>query len=288
MPTPEIQAFLTIAREGHLTRAARRLHLTQPAVSAQLKRLEEEVGAQLFHRTPKGMVLTEAGSLFRRYAEEARTWLDDGKAALAGLANLEQGSLAIGAGATATTYLLPPLIRRYHDAHPGIRLTVREQGSAAVADGVRSGELDLGIVTLPVSDDRGLELTPWRADELLLIVPPAHPLAGRSAFGWSDLDGQPLILFEADSAVRRLIDEALEQHAVQADPVMELRSIETIKQLVAQGIGAAFVSRYALMPGAGLRPRTGHPPRRDLAICRRADRAPSAATAAFLGALSSL
>ena len=231
------------------------------------------------------MELTEAGLLFRRYVEEAATWLEDGRQALAGLAALESGSVSIGAGATAATYLLPPLIRAYLDAFPDIRLHMREQGSDAVADGVRSGDLDIGIVTLPVANERGLKVTSWREDELLLIVPPDHALAGRPHFEWSDLEHQPLVLFESGTAVRRLIERALEDRAIAAEPAMELRSIESIKQLVAQGVGAAFVSRYAVPEGVGLRPRTGSPPRRDLGLCVRADRAPSAAAAAFLDRL---
>lgn len=284
----ELKAFLAIAREGHLTRASRALHLTQPAVTARLQRLEEELGVALFHRTAKGMELTEAGGLFRRYVEEAATWLEDGRRAVAGLADLQSGALAIGAGATAATYLLPPLLRSYHQDHPGIRLHVREQGSAAVADGVRSGDLDLGIVTLPVADPRGLALSRWRADELLLIAPPGHALHGRERFSWRELAGVPLVLFEAGTAVRRLIDDALAEHAVEAQVAMELRSIESIKQLVAQGIGAAFVSRYALPEGLGARPDRGLPPRRDLGLCLRADREPSAAAAAFLDRLGSV
>ena len=134
--TTPLSSFLAIAKNGNLTRAARSIHLTQPAVSAQLARLEEEVGAPLFHRTAKGMDLTEAGRLLRRYVEEAELWLEDGRAAVAGLATLAAGKLSIGAGATATTYLLPPLLRSFHEQHPGIRLHVREQGSQAVAEAV--------------------------------------------------------------------------------------------------------------------------------------------------------
>jgi len=282
-----LDSFLAIAREGHLTRAARSLHLTQPAVSAQLRKLEEQLGVRLFHRTAKGMVLTEEGALFRRYVEQAALWLDDGRRALDGLGDLTHGDLAIGAGATAATYLLPRLLRDYHEAHPGVRLYMREQGSAAVADAVRDGSLDLGIVTLPVADDRGLTITPWRDDELRLLVPEGHPLAGADAFRWAALDGEPLVLFEAGTAVRRLIDEALEAAGVEVKIVMELRSIESIKQMVAQGIGSAFVSRFALPDGGapaggGLAPFDGPPLRRELALCVRADRAPTAAARAFL------
>lgn len=274
--------FLAIAREGHLTRAARRLHLTQPAVSAQLRGLEEQLGVSLFHRTPKGMVLTEAGEVYRTHVARAATWISDGRAALDDLANLQTGALSIGAGATATTYLLPPLLRAYNVAHPGIRIHVREQGSAAVADAVRDGTLDLGIVTLPVADTRGLTLTPWQEDELRLIVPPTHPLADQRTFQWKALQHQPLVLFEAGAAVRRLIDRELTAHGVLAQPVMELRSIESIKQMVAQGIGAAFVSEHALRPDEGLLPAKGRAPRRQLAWCVRADRELSRSAHAFL------
>ena len=105
MEIAPLKSFLAIAREGHLTRAARALHLSQPAVSAQLASLEDDLGTALFHRTPKGMELTEAGELFRGYAEQALLFLDDGREALDALRGLQAGSLAVGGGATATTYL---------------------------------------------------------------------------------------------------------------------------------------------------------------------------------------
>jgi DNA-binding transcriptional LysR family regulator len=282
MLDPRLAVFLAIAREGHLTRAARTLHRTQPAVSAQLRKLEDELDVRLFHRTAKGMELTEEGALFRRYVERAALWLDDGRRALEGLRDLSQGSLSIGAGATATTYLLPPLLRAYHQRWPGIQLQLREQGSAAVAEAVREGELDLGVVTLPVTRDAGLQFTSFVQDDLHLIIPENHPLAGRRRFSWSELQGQPMVMFEADTAVRRLIDGALDQAGVEVLLAMELRSIESIKQMVAQGIGAAFVSRFAVPTGTGLSPSDGDRLQRTLALCTRADREPSPATQAFL------
>lgn len=281
-----LHSFLAIAREGHLTRAARTLHLSQPAVSAQLARLEDDLGTALFHRTPKGMALTEAGELFRAYAEQALLFLDDGREALEALRGLQRGVLSVGGGATATTYLLPPLLRRFHEAHPAIRLFVREQGSAAVVEGVLAGELDLGVVTLPI-DTRGdrLHVTPWLQDDLRLVVPPGHRLSRRRKFRWEELADEPLVLFEGGTAVRKLIDEALAAARVEPEIVMELRSIESIKQMVAQGIGSAFVSRFALPERhGGLVPRDGADGLvRALAVIRRADRRPSAAARAFLG-----
>lgn len=275
------QVFLAIAREGHLTRAARAVHRTQPAVSAQLKKLEEELGVALFHRTAKGMVLTEAGETYRRFVEEAATWLEDGRRALDDLGRLKHGHLSIGAGATATTYLLPPVLRRYHELYPGIRLQVREQGSAAVAEGVREGRLDLGVITAPGVDLDGLASRAWHTDQLRLIVPPDHALATRRRFRWPELAGQPMVLFEAGSAVRRLIDAAFENAGVHVEIAMELRSIESIKRMVAEGIGAGFVSGSALPDGDGLVPE-GPGLTRELAVVTRAARPPSRAAQAFL------
>lgn len=289
MEITPLRTFLALAREGHMTRAAASLHLTQPAVSTQLAHLEEELGQRLFDRTPKGLVLTEAGRTFRAYVEEALARLAEGRSALDRLAGLTQGALAIGGGATATTYLFPPLLGLFHERHPSIRLFVREQGSLSVVEALIRGELDLGVVTLPVpvaemqaGVGARLEVEPWVEDELRLIVPEGWPLAARRSFTWRDLDGLPMVLFEAGTAVRNLIDRHLADAGIQGAIVMELRSIESIKQMVAFGIGAAFVSRYALGdPEAGLTCEEG-PLTRRLALVYRSDRSLSPASQTFL------
>lgn len=288
MDLTHLRAFVSIARVGVMTRAAVELHVTQPALSAQIARLEDEVGTPLFDRSPKGMSLTEAGRTLLPYARETLARLDDARLALDELRGLERGSLSIGGGATATTYLLPPLLARFHAAHPRIRFYVREQPSRGVVEAVLAGELDLGVVTLPVgSDDPQLEVEHWVDDELRLIVPPGHPLGRRKTFSWSDLSGTPLVLFEAGSAVRAHIDASIDAADVDSDIVMELRSIESIKQMVAQGIGAALVSEHALdLAHPGLRCRE-QPIRRTLAVIYRRDRHQSTAAAAFLRVMNS-
>ena len=289
MDLNQLKTFLEIARQEHMTRAAKKLHLTQPAVSAQLARLEEELGQPLFDRTPKGMVLTEAGATFRGHVEEALTRLEDGRVALDELIGLQRGSLAVGGGATATIYLLPQILGRFHEEHPGIRFFVREQSSQESVADVLSGKLDLGIVTLPIEGGSGgrgdvqkLEVLPWAEDEMRLIVPPGHRLQPEQAFRWADLDKQPLVLFEAGSAVRAILDERVEEAAIDVDIVMELRAIESIRQMVAQGIGAGFVSQFALEGKTeGLR-CVDRPIRRKLAVIYRRDRTQSPAARAFL------
>ncbi len=283
MEIGHLRAFVTIANLGVMTRAAQELHVTQPALSVQIAKLEDEVGSPLFDRSPKGMTLTDAGRTLMPYARETLARLDDAQLALDELRGLKRGSLSIGGGATATTYLLPPLLARFHESHPAIRFYVREQASRGVVDAVVGGELDVGIVTLPLAaPDPHLHVERWVVDELRLIVPPGHRLQGRKTFDWHDLGGTPLVLFEAGSAVRAHIDASIEDAGVDSDIVMELRSIESIKQMVAQGIGAAFVSEHALDEAQpGLRCRD-NPIRRTLAAIYRRDRQQSDAARAFL------
>lgn len=307
MELTTLRHFQAIAQHGHMTRAARALGISQPALSAMLKKLEQEVGTDLLNRTGRGVELTEAGRVFLQHAEDAVRRADAGVKAVRELMGLERGSIRVGGGATATTYLLPPVVSMVRRKHPGLRFYVREQGSNAVAAAVLSGELDLGIVTLPIHHPEQGELlrVPLVDDELRLILPPVENERGsgrakakRNAaaavtpalshtsqgFRWKDLDGVPVVAFEAGTAVRELVDERSAKYGVSLNVVMELRSIESIKQMVAAGIGVGFVSRFALGPGEGLVCREGTLARK-LAIVRRRDRMPSPAAALFERAL---
>lgn len=282
-----LRYFRAIARHGHLTRAARELGVTQPALSAMLRKLEKELGTELLHRTGRGVELTEAGGEFLTHAELAIREADAGVRAVRELLGLERGTVRVGGGATAITYLLPPVIAMVRARHPGLRFSIREAGSTQVALAVSAGELDLGIVTLPVSlesSDSILSL-PLVEDELRLITPRGHGLArGGSGFRWKDLAGVGVVGFEAGSAVREVIDSAASRAGVVLNYVMELRSIESIKGMVSTGIGVGFVSRFALGGGEGLACRDGKLARQ-LAIVRRRDRVPGAGASAFEKAL---
>jgi DNA-binding transcriptional LysR family regulator len=280
-----LRYFAAIARAGHMTRAARTLGVSQPALSAMVKKLEKEVGAELLHRSGRGVELTEAGRVFLVAAEDALRRVESGVHSVRELAGLQSGSIRVGGGATATTYLLPAVVSEVRRRYPGLRFYVREAGSSAIAGAVLSGELDLGIVTLPLppaaaGGAKDILTAPLVEDELRLIVPDGHALSARKAFRWADLVGQPVVAFEAGTAVRTMIDQASAAAGVSLAVVMELRSIESIKQMVAAGIGVAFVSRFALGPGEGLSCRDQRLSRK-LAIARRADRVPSPAAAEF-------
>lgn len=285
MELAQLETFLLLSELGNMTETAKRRFLTQPAISTQIAKLEEELQSLLFNRTRQGMILTEAGEVFLDYARESIQRLEAGRFALSALKGLKHGSLSIGGGATATTYLLPPKLAKFHEKFPNIRFYVREQASREIVEAVLAGELELGIVTLPLkiprSDQQKIALRPWISDELKLIVPKSHKLSRRKSFRWKDLEDAKLVLFEAGSSVREHIDQRLHESGVEIEIVMELRSIASIVQMVNQGIGAGFVSKFALAKGEGLKCSDGKI-ERELAIAYRSDRDLSPSAKAFL------
>lgn len=289
MELTPLRYLVAIAEAGHMTRAAEALGVSQPALSAAVRKIEDELGVPVFDRTGRGVELTEAGRVFVGHAQGALRDVEAGRRAVRALAGLETGTIRVGGGATAMGYLLPPAVRAVRREHPGLRFYVREAGSEAIAGAILTGELDLGIVTVPVTHPGSGDLMSVRTigDELRLITPAGHALGGKKSFRWSDLAGEPVVGFEAGSAVRDVIDAAAGAHGVTLDVVMEVRSIQSIEQMVRAGIGVGFVSRFALGEGAfggGLTCRDGKVTR-ELAVVRRRDRTPSPAAAAFERAL---
>lgn len=287
MELTPLRYFIAICEARHMTRAAEGLGVSQPALSAAVRKLEAEAGTPLLHRTGHGVEATDAGRIFLGRARAAVREADAALEQVRQLVGLEIGSIRVGGGATATSYLLPPVVSAIRQQHPDLRFFVREAGSRSVAAGVLGAELDLGIVTEPIDHPGSGELmtTGHARDELRLIVPPGHRLDGRRSFRWKDLAGEPIVAFEAGTAVRGVIDQASAEAGVDLTVVMELRSIESIKRMVAAGIGAGFVSRFALASEtanrpAGLRCNDGRL-ERTLAVIRRRDRMPSPAVAAF-------
>ena len=294
MELTPLRYFVVIAKVGHLTRASRQLGITQPALSAMLKKLEAHVGTPLLTRSGKGVELTEAGRVFLAHAQSAVRAAEQGEVAVRELLGLERGTIRIGGGATAVSYLLPPVVSLIRKQYPGLRFFVREAGSNQVAASVISSELDLGLVTLPITlpDADKLIRVPLIEDELRLILPATSPLRDpqrkRTTFAWRDLEGMAIVGFEASSAVRDVIDRAAAQGGVTLNYVMEVRSIEGIMQMVKAGIGAGFVSKFALATStefaAGLSCVDGAL-KRQLAIVKSRDRPLSVAAQACEKAL---
>lgn len=225
--------FLLVLQEGTFTGAARSAHLTQPALSASIRRLEDQLGGPLLHRDRRGARLTDAGQALLPHARAARAAVEEGRRSVAETLGLGRGEVVIGAGATATTYLLPEVLRAFGDRHPGIRYRLTEVGTPAVVQGVREGLLDLGIATrLPEDTSRwGVVEERWRPDPLVVICAPGESRAR-----------PPFLTFVEGSPLRTL----LHRHFPEAVVHMELGSIPAIKGNVAVGSGVALVPQSAV------------------------------------------
>jgi DNA-binding transcriptional LysR family regulator len=285
-----LHSFLEVAESGTISRAAQHLFVTQPALSRRLQQLEQELGATLFVRTPRGVALTEEGRYVQREARfllERYAHLKDGVAALA---NLEAGTVRIGGGATAVSFLLPEAIAEFQRTHPGVLFQVKEAGSRDVERDVAAERIELGIVTLPIEPTLAgeLEVTPLVRDRILLVAAADHPLAQRKRVPVSALEGQDIVGFESPSAIRSLIDSALREVGVQVNVVMELRSIPAILRMVTTTGRMAFVSQLGIGPPTRGRAEeiitvnvTGLKITRDLAVIARKGRPLSPASVAF-------
>ncbi len=284
-----LRSFLEVAECGAITRAARRLYLTQPALSRRLQQLEKVLGAPLLERSPRGVSLTEQGRFVLREGRGLVERWERMREGVGAISKLEAGTVRVGGGATAVSYLLPPAIAAFQGSHPGVLFQVKEAGSRDVEQGVAAEELDLGVVTLPVHA-QGLEVTPLRRDRIVLVAAADHPLASRARVPVSALEGRDVVGFESPSAIRALIDGALREAGVRMNVVMELRSIPAILQMVATTRCLAFVSHLGIRPGASdtkVVPVTGLRITRGLAVIRRQDRPLSPAATAFARELRS-
>lgn len=224
-----LRHFTLIAEHGTFTRAARHAHLSQPALTASIRKLEGEMGAQLLHRDRTGTSLTAAGEALLPRALAILASVEDARRAVAEVEGIHAGEVRLGAGATACTYLLPPVLAEFRDRYPGVRFLLREATTSQVLDALARGELDLGVVTHAAGE-------PWRRDELILVASPALPLRAGAALP------APFVTFGRGSTTRELLD----RHFPGAEVVMELGSIAAVKGNVRAGIGIALVSRSAV------------------------------------------
>ncbi len=281
-----MRSFLAVADAGAITAASERINVTQPALSRRIRQLEEHFGAALLSRGRKGVALTEIGRLV---AAEGRVLVgryEQLAGQVASLQGLTGGTVRIGGGATAVSFILPPAIAAFQREHPGIRFQLREAGSTDVVRDVVGGALELGVVTLPVTS-RELTIHELRSDPVVLVAPTDHPLARRRRVAVGDLAGHAFVGFEAGSAIRGLIDGALRDAGVTMEIVMELRSIPAILRMVATTGNLAFVSRLGLTGQDMVRelPVKGLTVERRLGVIARNDRLLSPAADAFLARL---
>jgi DNA-binding transcriptional LysR family regulator len=240
-----LRSLLAVADAGTITDAADRIGVSQSALSRRLQQLETDFGAELLVRGRHGVQPTALG---RQVVDQGRGIVaryDHLRRAIADNLDLQHGTVHIGGGATVTSFLLPPALAEFLAEHPGIRFHVKEAGSREIAADVRAGDLELGIVTLPVPA-HDLDIVQLLVDRIVLVAGPDHPLSRRPMVLPDDLEGQPFVAFEPGSAIRQSIDSALAAAGVNVEVVMELRSIPSILKMVATTGSLAFVSSASL------------------------------------------
>lgn len=244
MLTAQVEGFVETARRGNLSRAAEALHVTQPALTARIRALEEELGSALFVRGRRGMQLTDAGRAFLPYAQRALLALDEGAGLVASLGRGGAGELVLGAAPAVSTYVLPPLLLRFTRRHPRVRLVVRTGHSEEILDLAVRREIDLGLVRELRHPE--IESRPLYDDELVLVAHRTHPFAERDRIELAEIAGARLILFDRTSSYYDLTNAFFREAGVAPNGVMELDNIDAAKQMVGQGLGIALLPLTAV------------------------------------------
>ncbi len=219
--------------------------MSQPAVSKHIHLLEAEVGVPLFQRSGNRVELTEAGRLLADYAQRVSVLTDDIRRVMGELEGLQRGHLRIGASTTPGLYLLPEILARFQKQYPSVEVALTVTNSDDVTRRVLDGDVDLGFVgALPGSP--GLQVRPLVQDEIVLIVPPGHPLGGQRSFSPDVLARETLFVREHGSGTRQVVEAGLARLGVRPGRMVETSGSEAVKRLVGAGLGTAFVSRLAI------------------------------------------
>jgi DNA-binding transcriptional LysR family regulator len=244
-----VVVFRAVAEQSSFRKAAEELYLTQPAVSLQVKALEEDLGVQLFDRTGTKINLTKAGRVLLECAQQTSVLLSQAESDIAALSGEHAGQLALGASTTIAQYVLPRLLSEFCREHPRVHPTLISGNTEHIVEAVEKQKIALGFIEGPARS-RDVKTEPFLEDELVLIASTAHELSERNSVSCSDLASIPLLLRERGSGTRHVIEMALERQGVKRSSlriVMELDSTEAIKSAVEAGLGIGFVSRWAMV-----------------------------------------
>jgi DNA-binding transcriptional LysR family regulator len=250
-----LRVFRAVAEHLSFRRAGEELYLSQPAVTLQIKALEEELGTAVFHRGARGVSLSAAGEILLRYARRLHTLSEEAEQALADARGELSGDLVIGASTTIAQYVLPRHLAAFGRRFPAIRLQMFSQNTDRIIEGVAQGEYMLGFAEGPARR-QDVKLEPWFEDELLLVVPNSHEWAELGAIDAWKLAGEPLVMRERGSGSRQVVELGLQRAGLRLNKlriVMELDSTEAILSCVEAGLGLGIVSEWAVQRRQGAR-----------------------------------
>ena len=247
MTLQQLQYVLAAIEHGSFSAAAEALHLAQPSLSEQVRRLEAELGVALFQRMGRVLVLTEAGRALRPHAEAALAAVDAARESVGAIRGLRGGLASFGTFGTARTYLGTDLVEDFRRSHPDVRVRIVGQNSSDTIEAIRAGELEAGLVVLPV-DDRGLVIRPAMRDEVLYVsTDPSHL---RRPMTIARLARATLILNDASWAsedpTRRQLNELAQREGLTIEPQIDVEDVEDALDLAARGLGDTIAARGML------------------------------------------
>ena len=241
MDIAALKTFLAVAQERSFSRAAAKVHRTQPAVSQAVRRLEVDLGEQLFDRSSKTGTLTDAGRVLENYGQRLVRLAEEAESAMRELRDLRRGRVLIGANESAVHTLLP-LIGRFRHGFPDISIDVRRVPARQIAVEVQQGSLDFGALTFHPLEEGLLEV-PVGSDELVLLVSPSHALASRRQVTMAELAEYPVVAHNDPSPARERVLRLFEEHRITLNMVIALPSLDGIKRAVELDLGVALLPR---------------------------------------------
>jgi DNA-binding transcriptional LysR family regulator len=240
MEIRQLEIFRALARELNFTKAAARVHCVQSNVTTQIRTLESELGARLFDRLAKRVVLTDAGGRLLPYAERVLSTLEEGRVSVAQNAT-PSGPLRVGTPESVLTYRLPRILARFRKLYPKVELIFRPYQGQGFVHLIESGELDLAVWIGDTIQQVRLRALQLRDEKLVFIAAPKHPLTAKKRVTPHDLTGQTLLLTEAGCSYRRKLDQLLSKMSVRPESVTEFSSVEAIKECVSLGMGLSLL-----------------------------------------------
>ncbi|WP_410636844.1 LysR family transcriptional regulator [Amycolatopsis sp. lyj-346] len=241
MELHQLAYFVAVAEEGGFTRAAQRLHVAQPGVSAQVKRLERELGQELLDRSGRTVRLTDVGAAALPHARAALAAVQGVREAVEELAGLVRGQVAIGAVTSAGPVGLPDLLAGFHERYPAVEITLSEANSDTMLAALHEGRLDLAVVGLATGPPPGIATQVLLDEPFLAVTAPSGPLAGREEIEIPDLDGLPLMALPKGTGLRTALDAAFARVGLTPRIAFEAADPNVLVQLVTRGLGVAIV-----------------------------------------------
>ncbi|WBW97739.1 LysR family transcriptional regulator [Oceanirhabdus sp. W0125-5] len=237
------KVFYNVVKEGQISAAAKKLFISQPAVSQSIKQLEEKLGGKVFFRTPKGMKLTSEGQILYKYIEKAYGFIIAGESKFQEMQNLEYGEIVIGASDTLCSHYLLPYLEKFHKEFPQIKIKVTNRTTYEILKLLKNGSVDLGILNLPIEEDKNLEIIETMTLEDCFICGDKYYSEFKDKVSLEQLNAYPLILLEKGSNTRRFIDKVFSDNNILVEPEIELGSVDLLVKFAKIGLGISFVTK---------------------------------------------